>query len=1560
MAKSPEELAHQEWIGYVQPVGLVVSIPAMLEAQCYVNKNIAVEHARFLNGLPRDGHGEIVPEIRSLPEFIQKVLNWQADDLLEVPRHGELPGNMATLEVILLQYHETLRPTYAVPVCRPKGNESPWMMLIQELASGAAFDEPGEVDSHRHWNAAPQAKFERLLRETSIPIGLLFNQRQLRLVYAPRGESSGHATFNVGEMMQVAGRPMFAALHMLLNADRMFSLGQNQRLPAILETSRKYQNTVSTKLAEQVLAALYELMRGFQAANDVTKGKLLRDVLETDPNHVYSGLLTVLMRLVFLMYAEDRDLMSSDPVYSNYYSVNGLFDRLRGDAGRHPDTMNQRFGAWSQLLTLFRLVFEGGQHGDFQLPARKGYLFDPDRYPFLEGRPRDSRDRDAIQVPRIPDGVIYRVLRNLLILDGERLSYRRLDVEQIGSVYETVMDFNLEVAQGRSIAIKPVKSHGAPATINLEALLATKGKDRAKWLKEQADQTLPKQATAQLKDAGTIDELLEALDKKIAKKVTPRVVQKGAIVLQPSDERRRSGSHYTPRSLTEPIVRTTLEPILKAMVDPAVELPKVYEPTREDKRRYTQGELAMRVRLSEKAMEAAKAARAGGSPHPYQILDLKVCDPAMGSGAFLVEVCRQLGDELVAAWHAHDCLPTDIPPDEDELLYARRLIAQRCLYGVDKNPMAVDLAKLSLWLVTLAKSHPFTFLDHSLRHGDSLVGLTRRQIVGFHWEPKKQKDMEGAVIQARLERATEERRKILDAREDTPYRDQEQRLAAADEALSVVRLIGDACVSAFFAGKKKKDRETRVDKLFGSLSEWFASGMHPDKRGPIAEAAASLRQGEHPIPPFHWEIEFPEIFGRANSGFDAFVGNPPFAGKNTLINGNRDAYPDWLKETHAESHGNADLVAHFFRRTFNLLRDSGCFGLIATNTIGQGDTRSSGLRWIGRHGGEIYHARRRLKWPGLAAVVVSVVHVCKGRFLGQRMLDGRKVETITAFLFHRGTHDDPSPLAANAGKSFQGSIVLGMGFTFDDTDTKGVATPLSEMERLITQNRRNAERIFPFIGGEEINTSPTHAHHRYVINFGEFPLERVAGSELSIAREKTWATADESERAAWLRTGRVPLDYPDPVAADWKELIQIVEMKVKPQRESDNRELYRRLWWQYCEKRIALYEKVRPLDRTLAMSEVTSHVVFSFVPSSAVYAHTTKVFAFDHNAALCVMQCRVHEVWARFFASSLEERLRYKPSDCFETFPFPPEWENDTDLERAGNEYYEFRAALMVRNDEGLTKTYNHFHNPHETSPDILKLRELHAEMDRVVLEAYGWHDLADRARCEFLLDYEEDEQDESSGKKSKRKKPWRLRWPDDLRDEVLARLLELNEQRHQEELLAAGEIEASKKPRKKAAAADKPTRKASPKKKAVSAGTRLFISDLSREQRFALLLLRAWDGKPLTRRAFNAGMILMLDDKLRKALLNPSAKPPRKQSLDIDLNQLLTDLKVEGFVDIDNAGVQQVVRITAAAPSTNDSAAEDQERVRGVQEYFRREAESGKVTISKESVDAELDLVPA
>ena len=1176
MAKDPEQLAHQEWLGYVQPVGLVVSIPALLAAQAHVNRNIIPDHQRFLDCLPRDAHDELIPELRDFAEFTQQVLGWRAGDLEPVP-----PGDarFASIEVPLPEYNETLRPTHVVRELEPKDPQHPWMMLMQLLPSGTALDDVPE--SHdRTWHAAPQARFERLLRETRVPVGILCNAAQIRIVYAPRGETSGYATFSVSEMAQVAGRPIFAALHMLLCEERLFSLGEKQRLPAILADSRKYQNVVSTQLAEQVLAALYELVRGFQAADDQAKGELLREVLAENPNHVYQGLLTVLMRLVFVLYAEDRGLLSSDPIFANYYSLTGLFERLRADDGRYPDTMNQRYGAWAQFLTLFRLIYEGGSHGEFRIPPRHGYLFDPDRYNFLEGRPwktaRRYYDGDVL-VPRISDGVIFRVLNNLLILDGERLSYRTLDVEQIGSVYETMMGFELEVAQGRSIALKPKKSHGAPTTINLEALLNVKGADRGKWLKENADQDLTGQALDALKKATTLEELLAALDKKIAKLVTPNVVSKGAIVLQPSDERRRSGSHYTPRTLTEPIVRITLNPILEQL---------------------------------------------GAQPTPDQILSLKVCDPAMGSGAFLVEACRQLGDELVKAWHFHKC-PPKLPPDEDELLHARRLIAQHCLYGVDRNRMAVDLSKLSLWLATLAKDHPFTFLDHALRAGDSLVGLSREQIAAFHWQPptKRSEDAPwfGDPIAAKMKTVTEYRQRILAARDDKPYEQLRQELDVADEALSLARLTGNLVIAAYFSASKDKEREKRLNELARQMVKYVGPHGRIEDRQPLAEAEASLHGSNRPIQPFHWQIEFPEVFtvdtkGGHNGGFDAIVGNPPFAGKNTLINGNREGFVDWLKTIHEESHGNADLVAHFFRRAFNLLRAHGCFGLIATNTIGQGDTRSTGLRWICTHHGTIYAARKRLKWPGQAAVVVSVVNVCRGTMSGPLILDGREVPTITAYLFHSGGHDTPDKLAANSGKAFQGMIVLGMGFTFDDTDRTGIASPINTMHELIAHDARNQERIFPFLGGEEFCDHPTQQHGRYVINFGEL-----------------------TEEEAW----------------KWPDLMNILVAKVKAERLASNDKGAREKWWQYLRPRGELLAAIQDLDQVLVNALYGPHMSFAFVSSRLVFTNKLNVTSFNEFGTFSLLQSRVHEVWARSFSSTLKDDLAYAPSDCLETFPFP-------------------------------------------------------------------------------------------------------------------------------------------------------------------------------------------------------------------------------------------------------------------------------------------------------------------
>jgi len=367
-------------------------------------------------------------------------------------------------------------------------------------------------------------------------------------------------------------------------------------------------------------------------------------------------------------------------------------------------------------------------------------------------------------------------------------------------------------------------------------------------------------------------------------------------------------------------------------------------------------------------------------------------------------------------------------------------------------------------------------------------------------------------------------------------------------------------------------------------------------------------------------------------------------------------------------------------------------------------------------------------------------------------------------------------LVANENKSFVGTYVLGMGLTFDDTDKKQVASPLSRMHELIASNPHNGERIFPYLGGEEVNDDPEHSHHRYVINFEDFPLKRTPQSP-------SWADADDNWRKGCLKSGIVPHDYPSPVAEDWPDLLEIVEGRVKPERLMDNRENYRRYWWRFAERRPGLVARLGLIDRAFVVSQTSHNLAVARVSARVVFSHTTIVFPVTEWRFFSVLQSSVHSVWYGVFASTLKDDQRYIPSDCFATFPFPANYEHAQALEAAGREYYDFRAALMVRNKQGLTKTYNRFHDPEEQSDDVRKLRDLHHAMDLAVLGAYGWTDIQPLPRHETEFEEDQTEDDEfSSAKKPKQK--YRLRWPEEIRDDVLARLLILNEQRAAAEAL--------------------------------------------------------------------------------------------------------------------------------------------------------------------------------
>jgi hypothetical protein len=676
--------------------------------------------------------------------------------------------------------------------------------------------------------------------------------------------------------------------------------------------------------------------------------------------------------------------------------------------------------------------------------------------------------------------------------------------------------------------------------------------------------------------------------------------------------------------------------------------------------------------------------------------------------------------------------------------------------------MAVDLAKVSLWLVTLAREHAFTFLDHALRCGDSLVGLTNKQILAMSWDISEDKALQPLLLDEtlpdRIQQAANVRIKIAQA-DEGEYDELAEELKSASEYVNDLRLVGDSVVAAYFAGEKPKDRlinlaevreqskalfgKTNLSKeveLRGRLRSW-SDWLKMSSSGAAAANAATGYPHLSPIvlAPFHWELEFPEVFSRPSHGFDVMIGNPPFLGGTRISTAYSKAYLESIVNSCSGSGDRADLVAYFFRRAYDCLGAEGALGLVATNTISQGDTRKTSLSEISLRGGIIFNATKRMQWPGQAAVIVSVVHISKGWVDVPIQLDGRNVNRITPFLFHTGPNSEPKALASNSSLSYNGVYPYGAGFQFDDGDER--ATPISVMNHLLSEDPRNAQVIFPYIGGEELLGDPTQTHRRYVISFGSRNHDEVL---------------------------------------QWPALLAILEAKVKPERMALGGPVSKTPWWQFWRTRDQLLRGLKNRSRYLAHPFTATHLAFSFLPSTTLIASPHLAFLLSENSDFSVLQSRCHETWTRFFASTMKDDLRYALSDCFETFPFPPSCQRSSELEVAGKVYYEFRAALMVRHNEGLTKTYNRFHDPEERDPDILKLRELHAAMDRAVLDAYGWTDIP--TDCEFILDYEEDEEE---GAKSRKKKPWRYRWPDEVRDEVLARLLELNAQRAEEEELA-------------------------------------------------------------------------------------------------------------------------------------------------------------------------------
>ncbi len=601
----------------------------------------------------------------------------------------------------------------------------------------------------------------------------------------------------------------------------------------------------ASRLGDQAVAALHELARGFRAADDATSGELLGAALREDPDHVRGGLVATILRLAFLLHADARGLVSGAPSYAREHSVAAIHGDLRRCASRDPSGLGAPTGAWARVVALFRLVHDGAADGGLRVPARRGRLFDPEAWPFLEGRDRRGAAASRTALPLVPDEAVLRVIDRLALLDGAPIAYAEVDVEQLGTVHEAILGMGVAATAGPSVVVGP--GHVA---VLLSSILALAGPARLEALSDRAD-CRPRRAIREaVLAARTTDDLARALSDQ-ASPFAPGVLRAGSLVVARTGERRRSGAHYTSRALAESVVDATIGPVCAAI---------------------------------------------GPAPTPDRLLAIAVCDPAMGSGAFVIAACRWLAARVAEARDRG----APGPSRADPRLAALRLVAARCLYGVDRSPFAVDVARLSLWIAVGDEGAPLTFVDHALRDGDALVGLADADLAP---------GLPAAASAERIGRVRQRLRAAGDA-VDAPARG--ELLAELDAEIARARPPLDARVAAT-----------------------LAEPIEPAGRGRTSDGDDVASRAL----PFHWALELPEVFDAGadgGPGFSAFVGNPPwisYAGRAAQPLG--AAVRRWFGARYRSFAGYRNLQGLFVERAAELLRVGGRLGLVLPSSMSE-------------------------------------------------------------------------------------------------------------------------------------------------------------------------------------------------------------------------------------------------------------------------------------------------------------------------------------------------------------------------------------------------------------------------------------------------------------------------------------------------------------------------------------------------------------------------------------------------------------------------------------------------
>jgi hypothetical protein len=1184
------------------------------------------------------------------------------------------------------------------------------------------------------WTASPADRLAHALRFQGVPLGLVTDGSEWTLICLPGGALTTvtwtrHVWFDEPETLR--------AFHALLCRQRFFGVEDERTLPALLRLSLDRQEEITERLKEQsqaVVDMLVATIGRLDADHHARHGRgLLPETVE--PSDVYTAAVTVLMRLVFLLYAEEQGLLPlDDDAYASAYAASTLASSLRETATEAgEDALERSTLGWHRLLAASRAIHRGARHQDLSLPAYGGSLFDPDRFPWLEGRTSAGDPLEgALPVP-IDDRTMLHSLDALQWLrfgrERRRISFRQLDVEQIGYVYEGLIGEDATRSEGWVLGVAGDargERDGPELSLHEMELKLEDGSDEfAGWLSPLTQTAAGRRSESSIVKALLTEaddrlwrEVLEACggDEEAARAVLPFgrllrhdprdlpvVYPPRSLYLTDSVLRAHTGAVYTPRNLAEQVVIGALEPLV-----------------------YSPGPLDTENRADWRLLS------------PGELLGLRVIDIAAGSGAFLVAATRYLARRLIESRELHDEVPIEADPDDAaaQELEARRAVLDHCIYGVDINPMAVEMCKLSLWLVTLDRQRPFTFLDDRIAVGDSLLGITStEQLVELHMDPGVDHHLQSerlplwqTDVASLLEQATRLRERLADiplidtrsaedkARLLRESQEVTDRLSRIADALSAASLSGGSTASYDIAFQlaETMTNSARVDTA--TLDEQVTFALTDRRSGAISH-------------PAHFPLLFPEVFeAEDHSGFDAVIGNPPYLHGQKITGIHGTSYRDHLvRQRGGGVRGSADLVTYMLLTAAAIVRsDRGSFGLITTNTIAQGDTREVGLDQLIKHGFHIHGAVKSQKWPTRAVnLEFSIVWATRRPYVpGVRVLaDGVRVGQISTALDPVGrVAGTPERLVANRDIAFYGTIILGLGFTMSE----------GEARALIERDRRNAEVLFPYVNGEDLNSRPDSSASRWVINFFDWNEEK--------ARQYSdcWAIVDEE-----VRPERTKLIGRNATAND----------RAKH-------------WWRYGRRADALYGAIAGLDRVLIITIVSKVVMPVFVCRGAVFSNATVVFATDDPAMLALLSSAPHYWWAIAHASTLETRIRYTPSDVFETLPLPP---ITARMRTTGERLDVERRQLMLDRNLGLTATYNLVHDPAVQDDVVRRLRAIHVEIDTAVCEAYGWTDL--------ILGHGHHETRQGT------------RWAiaPAVQHEILDRLLELNHERHAEEQRSGG-----------------------------------------------------------------------------------------------------------------------------------------------------------------------------